>query len=78
VGIDAKVGVQRLRLLRKRLEAVDRSRAAVLAERNDLLAQLEDCGVSRTELAKATGLTAGRITQLLDRASAAPSETDTG
>jgi ParB-like chromosome segregation protein Spo0J len=62
--------MRRLALLQRRIEAVKRKNALLLAERNAVLAELDACGVSRTQLAQASGLTAGRITQLLNRHSA--------
>jgi hypothetical protein len=71
VDSDASRGVRRLALLCRQLEAVHRKKAQLLLERNAVLAQLDESGVARTQLAKVTGLTPGRITQLLERQSVA-------
>jgi hypothetical protein len=68
--------LRRLAALRRQIELIQRRNERLLAERNVLLAQLADSGVPRTDLARATGLTAGRITQLLDRDSADASTSD--
>jgi hypothetical protein len=73
VNIDEGVGVRRLALLRRQLDTVHRKKTQLLTERNAILAQLDESGVARTQLAKVSGLTPGRITQLLDRQSAAAS-----
>ena len=66
MGVDAGVEMRRLGVLRTQLEDLQRQRARLLAERNAVLRRLVECDVSRTELARASGLSQGRITQLLD------------
>jgi DNA-binding MarR family transcriptional regulator len=67
MGVDSRRGLRRLVQLCEQLETVRRRQVQLLIERDALLAQLCDSGVSRSELAKAAGLTPGRITQLLDQ-----------
>jgi DNA-binding MarR family transcriptional regulator len=66
MGDDARRSLRRLTQLCAQLQEVRRRQVQLLAERDELLAHLCDSGVSRSELAKAAGLTPGRITQLLD------------
>jgi hypothetical protein len=65
---DVRMSLRQLARVCQRLEAVRRQQVELLAERDALLAHLCDSGVSRSDLAKAAGLTPGRITQLLDQA----------
>jgi DNA-binding MarR family transcriptional regulator len=68
MAADVRMSLRQLGRVCRRLEAVRRQQVELLAERDALLAHLCDHGVSRSELAKAAGLTPGRITQLLDQA----------
>ncbi|MDT7547624.1 MAG: hypothetical protein QOE84_18 [Actinomycetota bacterium] len=68
MAVDARMSLRQLGRVCQRLEAVRRQQVQLLAERDELLAHLCDSGISRSELAKAAGLSPGRITQLLDQA----------
>jgi hypothetical protein len=68
MAADVRMSLRQLGRVCRRLEVVRRQQVELLAERDALLTHLCDSGVSRSELAKAAGLTPGRITQLLDQA----------
>jgi DNA-binding MarR family transcriptional regulator len=67
MGVDSRRSLRRLAELCEKLDAVRRQQVQLLAERDALLAHLCDSGIPRSDLAKAAGLTPGRITQLLDQ-----------